>query len=162
MMMNALAVATSLSDPELLVRLEALAGQERQASADLVAHLVALDARPALLAAQGFASVFSYCTGVLHLSEDAACARIDVARISQRFPIVLDLLASGALTLTAVRVLGRHLTPENHRSVLSRASGCTRREVDELVAELAPRPDAPSLVRRIPIPSPAAAVVTAP
>jgi hypothetical protein len=64
------------------------------------------------------------------------------------------------LTLTSVRLLGRHLTPENHRAVLAKASRRSRQEIEALVAELAPRPDVPTLVRRLPTltatPSPSA------
>ena len=35
------------------------------------------------------------------------------------FPVILDLLASGALSLTSVRMLRPHLTPENHEAVLA-------------------------------------------
>jgi len=115
-----------------------------------VAHLAALDSRPALYAAHGYGSLFSYCTQALRLSEDAACNRIDAARTCRRFPAILDLLASGDVTLTTVRLLGRHLTPENHQSVLAKAKGRTRQQIDVLVAELAPRPDVPSSVRRLP------------
>jgi hypothetical protein len=153
MKINAFADATALSDGELLVRLRTLASAEREASAELVAHLAALDARPALYAAEGFGSLFSYCTVVLRLSEDAACNRIEAARVCGRFPEVVELLASGAVTLTSLRLLRRHLTPENHQEVLARASGGTRKEIESLVAELAPRPDAPNLVRRLPVPS---------
>src|SRR5450432_2597948 len=153
MKINVFADATALSDRELLVRLTTLARAEREVSAELVAHLAALDARPALYAAEGFGSLFSYCTAVLRLSEDAACNRIEAARVCRLFPQAVDLLASGALTLTSLRLLRRHLTPENHEAVLARASGRTRREIESLVAELAPRPDARSLVRKLPVPS---------
>src|SRR5256886_6699208 len=144
MQTNILATAAALSDQDLLTRLDALAGREREVSAELVAHLAALDTRPALYAAQGYASLFSYCTQALRLSEDAACSRIEVARACRRFPMILDLLASGSMTLTSVRLLGRHLTPENHQRVLARATGRSRHEIEVLVAELAPRPDVPT------------------
>ncbi|PYQ45468.1 MAG: hypothetical protein DMF77_04125 [Acidobacteria bacterium] len=73
---NILALASSLSDHDLLARVGALAGKEREASVELVAHLAALDARPALFAAEGHGSLFTYCTEVLQLSEDATCNRI--------------------------------------------------------------------------------------
>ena len=132
------------------MRLEALAGQERETSAELVAHLVVLDARPALYASEGFGSLFDYCTTVLRLSEDATCNRIVAARACRRFPVALELMASGALTLTSLRRIGPHLTPENYESVLARASGRRRSEVEALVAEIAPRPDVASTVRRLP------------
>jgi hypothetical protein len=145
-----LAIAAGLSDQDLLARLHVLAGTEREASVELVAHLAALDTRPAVYAAQAYGSLFSYCTQALRLSEDAACNRIEAARACRRFPVILDLLAAGDLTLTSVRLLRRHLTPENHRAVLARASGRSRQQIDVLVAELAPQPDVPSSVRKLP------------
>jgi hypothetical protein len=147
---NILVIASALSDQDLLARLEMFAGKEREASAELVAHLAALDSRQMLYAAQGYGSLFSYCTQALRLSEDAACNRIDAARACRRFPLILDLLASGSLSLTSVRLLAPHLTAENHQSVLARAKDRKRREIEALVAELAPRPDLPSAVRRVP------------
>jgi len=154
-----LATATRLSDRDLLARLQELAGREREASVDLVAHLAALDARPAVYAAQGYGSLFGYCTQALRLSEDAACNRIEAARACRRFPVILGLLASGAMTLTSVRLLGRHLTPENHQAVLAKASGKSRHQIDVLVAELAPQPDVPSTVRKLPALAPAPAPI---
>ena len=153
--MNTLTLASGLSDHELLARIGALAGSEREATVELVAHLAALDARPALFAAAGHGSLFTYCTEVLRLSEDATCNRIQAARACRDFPVILDLLASGAMSLTSVRLLRRHLTPENHQGVLARAGGRSLREIEALVAELAPRPDVPSTVRKLPAPAPA-------
>jgi hypothetical protein len=153
---NLLALASGLSDQDLLARIATLAGKEREASVELVAHLAELDTRSSLYAADGYGSLFNYCTEVLRLSEDAACNRIYAARASRRFPAILDALASGALSLTSVRMLSPHLTPENHETVLSKASGRSRREIEALVAELAPRPDVPSSVRKLPGVAPAA------
>jgi len=150
---NVLATAAALSDQDLLARLKALAGKEREVSVELVAHLAALDSRPALYAAQGYGSLFSYCTQALRLSEDAACNRIEAARACRRFPLILELLAAGSVTLTSVRLLGRHLTAENHQSVLAKARDRRRHEIEALVAELAPRPDLPSAVRKLPCPT---------
>jgi hypothetical protein len=46
------------------------------------------------------------------------------------------------------------LSPENHETVLERAKGLTKRQVEALVAELAPRPDVPTSVRKLPAPVP--------
>ena len=153
MKINILTSAAALSDRELLARLDTLAGNEREATVELLAHLAALDARPAVYAAEGHGSLFSYCTRALRLSEDAACNRIEAARACRRFPVILDRLASGSLTLTAVRLLARHLTPDNHEAVLARAEGRSRHEVEVLIAELAPRPDVPASVRKLPMPA---------
>jgi 5-methylcytosine-specific restriction endonuclease McrA len=87
------------------------------------------------------------------------------ARTCRRFPVVLDLLASGKMTLTSVRMLSGTLTPENHAAVLARASDRSRREIEALVAELAPRPDAAPSIRKLPraavLPAPAPELPTA-
>jgi len=149
---NALATAVALSDQDLLSRIDALAGNEREITAELVAHLAALELRRSLYVAQGYGSLFAYCTEALRLSEDAACNRIEAARACRRFPVILDLLASGSLTLTSVRMLSKHLTPENHETVLARAQHQRKEQIEALVAELAPRPDVVSSVRKLPAP----------
>jgi hypothetical protein len=146
---NLLATAVALSDHDLLARLDVLALTDRETTAEIVAHLTALELRPSLYLAQGYGSLFDYCTGALRLSEDAACSRIGAVRACTRFPVLLDHLASGAMKLTSVRLLGPHLTPENHEAVLARAKDKARKEIEALVAELAPRPDVPASVREV-------------
>jgi hypothetical protein len=72
------------------------------------------------------------------------------ARACRRFPVILDRLASGELTLTSVRLLGRHLTQENHQAVLAKAARRSRSQIEVLVAKLAPQPDIPTSVRKLP------------
>src|SRR5688572_1435349 len=146
---NMLASATSLSNQDLLDRLVVLAGNERHASVELVAHLVALDARPSLYEGLGYGSLFEYCTVVLRLSEDATCTRTAVAGACRRFPVILELLATGATNLTNIRRLGGKLTPENYEAILARAVHRTREEIEVLVRELDPLPDLRSSVRRV-------------
>ena len=152
MMMNILAAADALDPSELLAQLDVLARRERTTSAELVAHLAALASQPGLYASQGYGSLFKYCTEALRLSEDAACNRIEAAKACRRFPVLLDHLASGSMTLTSIRMLSPHLTPENHGAVFDMAKGRTRREIEALVAELAPRPDVATSVRKLPTP----------
>jgi hypothetical protein len=140
---------THLSDDDLLTRVKRLTERERHATAQLIASLAELDARRLYLG-EGCSSLFTYCTQVLHLSEHAAYGRIEAARAARRFPIIFGLLAEGALTLTAVGLLGRHLTAENHRPVLDAARHKTKRDIEELVARLQPRPALPSAIRKLP------------
>jgi len=147
---NILQTAVALPDGDLLSRIEALAGTERETTAELVAHLAALELRPSLYAALGYGTLFDYCTQALRLSEDAACTRTRAARTCRRFPIVLDLLSSGAVSLTTIRLLQPHLTAANHEAVLARATHKSCDEIKALVAELAPQPDVPSSVRKLP------------
>jgi len=159
---NILALASGLSDHDLLTRLLALAGKEREATVELVAHLAALDSRPSVYAAKGYGSLFTYCVEALRLSEDATCNRIYAARACRRFPKILEALAAGEMSLTSVRMLSPHLTDENWQTVLARAGGRSRRDIEALVAELAPRPDVPSSVRKLPNVAPAVPTVPVP
>ena len=152
-----LAVAARLSDADLLHRVMALAGGEREATVELVAHLAELDARR-LYRGEGFGSLFSYCTGALRLAEHAAYNRIEAARASRRVPAILDLLADGTLNLSTVRLLAPHIRPDNFESLVALAKGKSKRDVEALVARLAPRPDVAASVRRLPAPVQAAAV----
>jgi hypothetical protein len=148
-----LSAAIALSDGDLLARISALAGTEREATAELVAHLAALELRPSLYAAQGYGSLFDYCVRGLRLSEDAACNRIRVTRACRRFPVILDMLAAGCISLRSVRVLGPHLTTENHVEVLARAANRRHGDIEALAAELAPKPDVVASVRKLPQPN---------
>jgi hypothetical protein len=76
-------------------------------------------------------------------------------RAARRFPIILEGLAAGELTLASVKLLAPHLTPENHADVLTRARHQSKREVELLVAALHPQPDVPSVIRKLPAPRPA-------
>jgi hypothetical protein len=109
--------------------------------------------RPSAYAALGFGSLFNYCTQALRLSEDAAYNRMVAARACRRFPVILERLASGAMSLTSIRLLEPHLTPENCQAVLAKAANRTRRQIEALVAELAPRPDASAYVRGLAVPA---------
>lgn len=137
-----------LGDRPLLETAKRLAGEERHATVALLRALSEIDSRRLYLG-EGCASMFTYCTQVLHLSEGGAYNRIEACRAARRYPVIFELLESSALTLTAVRLLAPHLTDENHRAVLESARHRSKREVEELVAALMPKPDAPTVVRRL-------------
>ena len=149
--MTSLETVSQLSDLELLAAVKSAADDERRATARLVALLAEVDTRRLYLG-EGCSSLFTYCTQVLHLSEHAAYGRIEAARATRRFPVVLDLLTEGALTLTAVTLLAPHLTPANHRDVLHEARHKSKRDVEHIVARLRPQPAVASTVRRLPTP----------
>jgi hypothetical protein len=138
-----------LSDGELVSEVKRLAQREKEATAALVASLAEFDARRLYLG-EGCSSLFVYCVQVLHLSEHAAYHRIEAARAGRRFPAVLEALRAGELTLTTVGLLAPHLTEENHERVLGAARHRSKREVEEQVAALAPKPDVRASVRKVP------------
>ncbi len=73
-----------------------------------------------------------------------------MSRAACRFPCVLGMVRRGELHLSGVHQLAVHLTEENHEKVLRRAKYRTMREIAELIAEIAPKPDAVCLIRALP------------
>src|SRR5262245_10158362 len=148
-----------ISDDELLRRLSSLLGDSRRVEADLVDHIAEVDDRR-LYAREACSSMFAYCTDVLHLSEAEAGLRITVARTAREHPAILERLADGRLHLSGIALLRPHLTPENAAALLERAAHRTKSQIEELLAELAPRPDVPAVIRKLPaarVSAPAAA-----
>ena len=139
----------AISDDELLRRLVDLVRQSRRAESDLVAHIAEVERRR-LYAREASPSMFVYCTQVLHLSESEAYARITAARASFEHPMLLEMLADGRIHLTGIARLAPHLTLENRADLLSRATHKSRRQIEELIAEIAPRPDVAALMRKLP------------
>ena len=140
-----------MEDRALLDAAKHLVIEEHLATAALLRALMEIDTRRLYLG-EGCASMFSYCTQVLHLAEGAAYNRIEAARAARSYPLILELFERGAITLTAVRLLAPHLTAENHVAVLQSATHKSKREMEELVCALKPQPDAPVVVRRLPTP----------
>jgi hypothetical protein len=64
------------------------------------------------------------------------------------------MLEDGRLHLSGIALLAPRLSEENCDRVLPRAANRTKRQIEELVAELAPKPDAPPTIRKLPTPPP--------
>jgi hypothetical protein len=141
-----------LSDRDLLDATMHAVDRERRTTAELLVLLAELDTRKLYLG-EGYASLFTYCTQVLHLSEPAAYSRITAARAARRYPIILTRLAEGALTLTTIGLLAAHLTDDHHEALLEAARHKSKRDVERLVASLYPQPDIPSSARRLAAPA---------
>jgi hypothetical protein len=138
-----------LTDGALIAEVARLAHCERDATAALVAHLAELYARR-LHERAGFASLFTYCTDVLRLSSHEAYDRVMAAKVAWRYPAVQRSLASGAVSLTTVRLLAPHLTSRNAEELLAAAGGKARRDVQALLAGWFPREDAARSIRKRP------------
>ena len=140
-----------LSDAALIDCVRELAARTRRVAAELVAALAELDRRKLYLPL-GYSSLFAYCTRALHLSEHSAYNRIEAARASMSFPSILERLEDGSLTLSAVRLLAPVLTPDNVGRLIDAAQHQSKRDIEVLVAAERPKPDAPTIVRRLPPP----------
>ncbi|MFL5320235.1 MAG: HNH endonuclease [Myxococcaceae bacterium] len=90
--------------------------------------------------ALGF-SLWSYCHERLRMPESTATRYSRSAALLVRFPAAVEYLRDGRLNATTLGMLEKVLTPENHVALLTRASGLSMKLVEELLAELNPRPD---------------------
>src|SRR5688572_1373563 len=139
----------SLSDHTLLAQFGDLVCQDYAGKAKLIRHIDAIDRRK-LWAKLGHSSLFGFLVVRYHMSESTAAKRIGAARTARRFPVLFSMIARGEIHLSGIHRLTAHLTPENHESVLAEAKHKTIRQIEKLVARLAPQPDVPSTLRALP------------
>src|SRR5690349_19391464 len=139
---------SALSDAELLANTRGLIGRSNQLLAALLAHLGEVDAR-GLYRQRACSSLFAYCVYELRLSEDEAVRRVTAARLTRKFPELLDAVAAGELHLTGLLLLGPHLTRENLGDVMARAKHRSKKEIAKLVRILDPLPDVPARIEAL-------------
>jgi 5-methylcytosine-specific restriction endonuclease McrA len=137
------------SNRELLSGVRNLVGQEREATAKLVAYLGEVEERRLHLEA-GFPSMFAFCTRELGMSENEAFRRLVAARLGRRFPVIHSLLASGAVHLSALELLRERLTENNHVELLEAVSQKSKHDIQAFLAARFPKSDVPSTIRELP------------
>jgi hypothetical protein len=140
---------TRLSNEQLLSDLRALIGQGRKVLAGLLVYLGEVEQRRLDLES-ACSSLFDFCVRRLGMGEDEACRRVAGARLVRRFPVALTMIERGEIHLTALLLLREHLTDDNHQELLRAASGKSKSEVQHLIAQRFPRPDAPSRIQMLP------------
>ena len=140
---------TEVSDVALVAGLEGMCAEERGLLARMILHLMEVEERGLHLQA-AYTSMFDFCTRRLGMSESAACRRLNAVRLARRFPRLLASIERGAVKLETLVLVRDHLTEESFDEVLAAVSGKGKREVAEILARRAPRPDAPSMMRKLP------------
>jgi hypothetical protein len=123
------------SDDTLVRHLHDLVQRDRAMTAALLAHLSEVDVRRLWVEA-AYPSMLAWCVGELRFSEDAASRRLSAARVARKFPLLFMRLVDGSIHLTAINLLGPHLTPENCEELVELAARCSK---SELLHELARR-----------------------
>lgn len=139
----------TLTDRALLDRFALAVHEDREHTRLLLELIDAIDQRK-LWAKQGHSSLFALCVERFHMSESTAAKRIGAARTARRFPLLLKMVARGEIHLSGIHRLKAYLSEDNHRAVLARAKHRTIKQIESLVRELAPQPDVPSTLRRLP------------
>lgn len=141
-----------VSDTDLLRNAKQRSGHGRRLTAHLLADLAEIDRRQ-LYREAGYSSLFAYCVGELWFSEDETCKRTQAARAARQFPALFVELEHGRLNLTAVCLLGPHLTEENFDELVAASVRKPTRDVDQYLKqrfpESQPRPVGPT-IRAIP------------
>lgn len=138
-----------LSDEQLVASLQKLCVDARRLDAHAVAHLVEVEERRLHLKA-ACSSLFDFCVRRLGMSEGAAFRRINAARLARRFPCLVGHLERGTVHLSRLVMLRDHLTEVNVDELVAATAGQTKRQTEELLARIAPRPDVPSTLRKLP------------
>jgi 5-methylcytosine-specific restriction endonuclease McrA len=139
---------STISDSQLIQRLDALVQKEREATLEVIKHIIEFDRRKLYLGI-GYSSLYDYCTLHLGLSESAAMRRIQTARSIREFPEIYGLLEKNELNLTSVCMLAKILTEDNKQEVLQEARCKSKRQMEEIVARYKPGKDIEDRVRTI-------------
>lgn len=143
----------ALSDDELIASIRALVGDERRILFLILRHLQEVDDRR-LAPRRAYPSLFDFCVKDLHWAEGETAKRIQVSRKATSFPLLLRAIRRGELTLSAAALLAPHLTRENYAGLVRRSYWRPTREVEALVATLAPKPEPKERARFLGIISP--------
>jgi hypothetical protein len=131
----------NLDKDHLLRDFSALVEKDRRDTATLLSYIAEIDRRKLYLE-HACSSMFAFCTKRFHMSEAVAARRIRAGRATCRFPCIFGTVARGELHLSGIHQLAGHLTEDNHEEVLRRAKHKSMREIDKLIAEISPKPDA--------------------
>jgi 5-methylcytosine-specific restriction endonuclease McrA len=146
--MNVFSALTQLTDVALHGETKRLTGSANTVMAQLLAHLAEVEAR-GIHRERACSSLYTYCAYELRMSEDEAQRRCRAARLARQFPALLEMLAEASIHLTGILLIGPHLTQENQAELLARARFRTKRELERLVAEIAPCRDVPSVIEAL-------------
>ena len=149
--MRTITVPEFLTDQELVATVQQLVDNDRSNLVGLLVHLGELDERKLYLEAAK-PSLFAYCVEVLRMSEGTTFKRIAAARAARRFPIILEMIASGEMHLSGLALLAKHLTEANHLDVLARGRNKSKRELEKLTAQLCPQPDTAPRIQKLALP----------
>jgi|SRR5262245_14776474 len=143
--------ASRHTDEVLKRELIQTAAQDRTTTASLIDLIAEFDWRR-LYVPEGYASMYAYCIGFLHMSEAAAFKRIRAGRAALRFPALLVALEGGRLHLSAIVLLAPNLktaTEETADELIAAATHKSKVEVERLLAGRFPQSDAPTRIRAL-------------
>jgi 5-methylcytosine-specific restriction endonuclease McrA len=140
-----------LKDQDLRTRFEMAKADENKCLAKVIYYLAEIDRRKLYLE-EAYSSLYSYCVEKYHYSEGAAYRRIQVARLSQKYPQILKVLSEGKVHLSALSAIAPMLTQENIKELLIKIQGKTKKGVEEIVGGHQPfKSPLKDKIRRLPL-----------
>lgn len=83
------------------------------------------------------------------MSEGTANRRVEGSKLVRRMPALIDHLKSGTLTLSALVQVRKIIDEKNYEELIPQMIGKTRDEIAALIARIAPKPDAPAMIRQL-------------
>jgi hypothetical protein len=141
------------STEELDLSVEKLVRAEKRNLGLVIMHIAEMSRRKGHLE-RGYKNLFDYCTRPLNLSEGSVFLRIQVANACRRFPQLLAALAENRMSLTVAGLLAPVLTEDNVEKLISDSVGMTKREAEEYLVGLRPKPVFTPSIRMAPSPEP--------
>ncbi len=152
---------THLSDAELLSSLSVVWVETRRLLGRLLLHLIEVEERRLDLRS-ACSSLYDFCQRRLGMSESEAVRRIEAARLVRRFPTLLGHIERGEIHMTALLLLRHELTDDNVEELVAAVANKTKREIQELLAARAPKPDVLPTITAMPASSPLQSPAPAP
>lgn len=135
----------SLSDKDLLEAARTTAQSERGTVASMIRQLCEISHRR-LYAKEGYKTMFLYCVKELGLSEGESYRRVLVSEVCIKYPPLFEAIADGRIHLASLALIAPHLTDNNWKELLEKASRKSKREVERMVAPFLCRPRRPDRV----------------
>ncbi len=139
----------NLSDDQLLTSISAVCLETQRLLGRLLLHLIEVEARRLDLRS-ACSSLYDFCQRRLGMSESAAARRIEAARLVRRFPTLLGHIERGEIHLTGLLLLRDQFTDHNVEELVAATTGKTKREIQELLAARAPKPDVMASITALP------------
>jgi len=124
-----------LSDSELRTRIELLRSKERSVTLKFLIHLGEFDYRKLYLE-MGYSSLFDYCTRSLGYSDSSAYRRIESARCLREHSELESHFLTGEVSISTIAAAAKAIKAKKAQAIA--IVGKSAREVEALVAEVAP------------------------
>ena len=128
----------NLNNQEIINKVEGLIQKQREGRSELIKHLIEFDKRQLHLAL-GFSGLFSYLVNKHKFSESSAYRYSQTVKVAKLFPVVIEDLNSGSLSLSNLtkaskKLLSNSLTSSEKVGLLDELKGVAKKEVEKILA----------------------------